>query len=183
MCIRDRFWPASNTSRPQPCFSSKLRKAAKLDKWCQDWPQDQLHWLMIPSSGTNQSVEITTLQYPERTHLESWWIFYWDLPLRPPGKYLHVEALACSSPTPHLSMMPPPPPLLSRCITFILLYPKFQGPPSVAHLFYLNNFVNKLSLTIWVLALNFSLSQNTRSEVNTWCHVSAANNFIYEKVA
>ena len=46
------------TSRSQLYFSSKPRKAEKPG----GWPQDQLQWLTTPCSGTDQSVEIVTLE-------------------------------------------------------------------------------------------------------------------------
>ena len=57
-----RFWPTPNTSRPQQCFSSRSRKAAKPDKPCHGWHQGRLCWLVTFCPGTNHSVGTTTLK-------------------------------------------------------------------------------------------------------------------------
>ena len=160
-----RFWPASNTSRPLVCFSSRPRKAAKLDKQCQAGLRTSCI-IMNTCPGASQSVQTTTLD-PERTHLERWWIFNWDPHLghslnSPPLKTLRTKNPACPT-------FPPQHHLPLRCfINIIFLSPKLQRPffclynlfpepiSSTAHFFFLCDFLSKCSLKcescLWILS-------------------------------
>ena len=84
---RTRTWPLATfpaglsspeiTSRPQLCFSSRPRKAAKPGGQC----QNQLQWLKTPCPATDQSVETTTLEGDTwRTNRYSTETLPWDLP-------------------------------------------------------------------------------------------------------
>lgn len=57
-------------SRPQLYFISRPIKAAKPDEWCITWRQDQLHWVMNPYPGANQS--FNGEPNPERTYLKNY---------------------------------------------------------------------------------------------------------------
>ena len=61
---------------------------------------------------------------PQRTHLESWWIFYWDLPLGPPLELPPLKALRTGDPA-HSFSVPLHFPL--KLATSTLLSPKLQG--------------------------------------------------------
>ena len=123
---------------------------------------------------------------PEWTHLESWWIFHWDPPLSLPWKRPMWLSL--------WSMLVPFPTLFPQ-VSFpcLALSPKLQGLffslcnlfpepiSSTAHFFYLCDFLNKLFLIVWVLALNSFLTRTRVQRLlnqglvwlyqsNTWCH-------------
>ena len=150
------------TSRPLLCFSSRPRIAAKPDR-----PQDQLHWLMTPSCGADQSVETMTLKGHTWTAGEySIEILPWDGPQNPhPQKPLgwRTQHSSLYGAHPWFSPLPAPRHIF---LASVFLFPKLQGPfsclchlfpepiSSMAHFCYLCNFLNKLSLIVWVLALN-----------------------------
>lgn len=106
---------------------------------------------------------------PEEIHLESWWIFYRDPPLRSlEKKLLERRTQDCSPyrPQPNLSPCPSPRSIFLASLSFS---PKPQGPffwlcilfpepiSSIAHLFYLCD-LNKLFLIVWISALNYILA-------------------------
>ena len=128
---------------------------------------------MIPSPGADQSVETMTL----KGHTwKRWWILYWGPPLRPPLNPQLLKALGTEKPA-HFPLrahwcLSHSPLLSPRCfILYFSLSPKRQGPffclynlfsepiSSTAHFFYLCDFLNKLSLIDWILALNYFLSR------------------------
>ena len=146
------------------------------------WHQDQLHWRMTlwpqPIIGDHEGV-----------HLESLWMFYEDSLLRPQIKALRMEdsvQLSLGSttvpfPSPLFtqgslwSMPAPPPPLSSLTVHQPLSLAPLSSRPffccnlfpepisSMIHFFYLDDFLNKLSLI--VLVSEFFPSQNWRTEL------------------
>ena len=197
-----RFWPESNPSRPQPCFSSRSRKAAKQDKWLHCSPQDQLHWLMTPLP---LCWPITGDQDPDKTHLESRWILRYSLGTSPKISTLKTPTDEDPAHSPSLGAplhLSPPPPLplgeiplsssfwISKDSSFC--YCKLLSEPisSTAH-FYLYDFLNKLAFVVWVLAvnsflartqvpklLNQSPAQTQQANTQHWCHSRHCQHFV-----
>ena len=131
-----RVWPASNTFRLQLCFSCRPREAAEPDKWCCDWLQDKVHWLMIPLSGADQSVETMTLKGHTWNVNEHYMkILLWTSrkisTLKIPSEG-GPSTFPTSGACPHLSHNPV---LLPRCLTFTFLSPKLQGLLCLCNLF------------------------------------------------
>ena len=170
-----RFWPTSDTSRPHLCFSSRPRKTAnQTSVWGEEerahgWHQDQLHWLMTSCPVTNQSVEtMTTKGHPCKTDKYSIEIVHWDF---------HINTLKTEDPvllslgSPSAFPHPFPQGASSSLLSSRLKEPSFcfcnlfpETISSMAH-FYFYDFPNKYSVIVWVLALNFFLSQNSNTEV------------------
>ena len=156
-----RVWPASNTFRLQLCFSCRPREAAEPDKWCCDWLQDEVHWLMIPLSGADQSVETMTLKGHTWNVNEHYMkILLWTSrkisTLKIPSEG-GPSTFPTSGACPHLSHNPV---LLPRCLTFTFLSPKLQGLLCLCNLFPdpMSHWFTFLTSVIFYKTFSYSLS-------------------------
>ena len=142
------------TSRLLLCFSSRPREAGKSDGVMPCLTLGQPHWLMMPwcqpISGDH-----------EGTHLENWWIFYSDPPLRPQIKALRMEDPLWLSrePTcafPHCLLSPGHTYTLSPSFPSSLLPP--LPPWSLPKTFLPLSSLQAMYLSVCILGLTFSTS-------------------------